>query len=173
MKELNKMKSFSRKEWYIKTKDKRKSYRDNYRKNNRWTKTWNCIQQRCENPNNPSYEHYGKRGIKNKFKNPTELKFLWFRDKAYLMEKPSIDRIDNDGNYCIKNCQYIELSDNVIKESSKITLQFTKNGKLIKEWISAREASRTLKIDEGNLNKSLLNKRPSAGGYIWKYKEIQ
>jgi len=164
------MRKFSYKDWYIKTKDKRKIYRDNYRKNNRWRKTWNCIQQRCENPNNPSYEHYGLRGIKNKFKNVDEIKFLWFRDKAYKMKKPSIDRIDNDGNYCLDNCRYIEMSINANKDRIKPTLQFDKQGNFIKEWESARLASRTLKIDEGNLNSAVLNKRPSAGGFIWKYK---
>ena len=37
-----------------------------------------------------------------------ELKILWFRDKAYLMKKPSIDRKNNEGDYTFKNCQYLE-----------------------------------------------------------------
>ena len=41
-----------------------------------------------------------------------EIKELWFRDKAYLMEKPSIDRIDPLGYYTKYNCRFIELSEN-------------------------------------------------------------
>lgn len=37
---------------------------------------------------------------------------LWFRDKAYKMVKPSIDRKDANKNYTIDNCRYIELKEN-------------------------------------------------------------
>ena len=41
-----------------------------------------------------------------------DFKTLWFRDKAYSMECPSIDRIDNNGHYSIDNCRYIEMAEN-------------------------------------------------------------
>lgn len=66
------------------------------------------------------YEHdrYYKRGIKN-FLTPEDLKLLWFRDKAYLMKKPSIDRINDDGNYTLKNCRYLELIININRGKAK------------------------------------------------------
>jgi len=86
----------------------------NYHSNNPWISRLNQIKQRCNNINNEFYYCYGGRGIKCKITSE-ELKELWFRDKAYLMDEPYIDRIDNDGDYTFDNCQYLELIDNVIK----------------------------------------------------------
>ena len=54
---------------------------------------------------------YFKRGIKNKITRD-DLKVLWFRDKGYAMKRPSIDRIDSDGDYTFDNCRYIEQAEN-------------------------------------------------------------
>ena len=78
-----------------------------YKKNNPWRICYNSINFRCT----LKTHRYYKRGIKN-FITVSEIKQLWFRDKAYLMKKPSIDRIDNDGNYIFANCRFIELVEN-------------------------------------------------------------
>jgi len=46
-----------------------------------------------------------------------DFKFLWFRDKAYSMDKPSIDRKRSNKNYEINNCQFLELDDNIRKSN--------------------------------------------------------
>lgn len=79
---------------------------------NPWMKAHRAAKARCENPNNNRYYCYGKRGIKFLLLS-WEIKYLWFRDKAYLMKKPSIDRIDNDGSYEMGNCRFIEKIKNV------------------------------------------------------------
>lgn len=76
-----------------------------------WKKTFVSIVGRCTSRNN----RYYKKGIKN-FLSVSDLKYLWFRDKAYLMKCPSIDRINNNGNYTIENCKYMELIDNCRKD---------------------------------------------------------
>ena len=52
---------------------------------------------------------------------------------------------------------------------SKIVLQYTIDGKFIKEYPSCREANRQTSIS--NINCVCVGKRKQAGGFIWKYKE--
>ena len=83
-----------------------------------WKRTLINIKSRCNNKNHPRYKDYGGRGIECNI-TEEELKFLWFRDKAYLLNQPSIDRKDNDGNYELSNCKYIEKSENTIKSNKE------------------------------------------------------
>lgn len=98
------------------TKNK-KSTRDIYRKKKPWLETYSRAKSRCENKNNKSYKNYGGRGIRFLLTSQ-DLEYLWFRDKAKDMKCPSIDRVDNDGDYRIDNCRYIELSENSKKRSN-------------------------------------------------------
>ena len=41
-----------------------------------------------------------------------DFKELWFRDKAYELKEPSIDRIDRHGGYVKENCRFIERREN-------------------------------------------------------------
>jgi len=88
------------------------------------------IRQRCNNPKNTSYKRYGGRGIKALL-TLKELKFLWKRDSAALLKCASVDRINNNGNYDINNCRFVELIDNTRKAASDkrgITLEeYNKN----------------------------------------------
>jgi hypothetical protein len=70
------------------------------------------IKRRCNNPNHVSYKNYGGRGVKC-FLTLEDLQFLWKRDKASSMKIASIHRIDNDGDYIVSNCQYLELSEHL------------------------------------------------------------
>lgn len=54
-----------------------------------------------------------------------QLKYLWFRDKGWLLKEPSIDRKNLRGNYTVRNCQYIEKRINSGKD--KIGLKYDKN----------------------------------------------
>lgn len=152
---------------YIKKRNK------SYYKCSPWKLTLLGINSRCNNKNHPEYKDYGGRGIKCLI-TVDELKKLWFKDKAYSMNKPSINRKDNDGNYCIENCEYIELKYNIGERnkrvSSKPILQFDLQGNFIKEWPSTLTASKTTKLATSCIHHNLSFRSKTAGGFIWKYK---
>jgi len=82
-----------------------------YREEHPWLRFYTNARQRCENPNCPSYKWYGAKGIKFCL-TLDEVKQLWFRDKAYEMNRPSIDRKKSDVDYCFSNCRFVELEVN-------------------------------------------------------------
>lgn len=86
------------------------------------------------------------------------------------MKKPSIDRKDNDGNYTLENCQFIEMNENGGKDKRKIILQFDLDGNFIKEWESIISASKFLKRYSASIVRALKKQRRTAYGFIWRYK---
>lgn len=68
-----------------------------------------------------------------------------------------------------------ELRENVGKISGKKNsipiLQFSKDGEFIKEWPSAKEAERQLRISQSHICHCLKGRLKSAGGFVWRYKK--
>lgn len=92
------------KKWRDKYPEKIKQIKSRYAKNNPWAVYLRYIKNRC------AYnKHYKDRKV---FLTTKELKELWFRDKAYLLECPSVDRKDNNGHYTFENCRFIERNEN-------------------------------------------------------------
>lgn len=44
-----------------------------------------------------------------------DLAMIWFRDKAWTMKKPHLDRVDPDGHYEFDNVRFIEEKDNLAR----------------------------------------------------------
>lgn len=88
---------------------------------------WNSMKGRCYNPNNCSYKRYGARGI-TVCKEWIDFEgfSLWALSSGYK-EGLSIDRIDNDGNYCPENCKWSTTKEQ--NNNRIVSLIFTHNGK--------------------------------------------
>ena len=70
---------------------------------------WCSIKSRCYNPNTKPYQNYGGRGITmcDEWKNSFESFSEWAVHNGYG-DGLSIDRVDNDGNYCPDNCRWVD-----------------------------------------------------------------
>lgn len=147
----------------------RKKYRLNYKNKYPWMKSYFNARERCNNKTNNRYSFYGKKGIKFLL-TKEEIKEIWVRDSAHLMKRPSIDRIDNNGDYTLENCQFIELSENSRKNKYKSILQYDLEGNLIKEFSSTIEASRHLHILRTAITNCLNKLTKTAGSYFWRFK---
>lgn len=109
------------------------------------------MRERCFNENNPEYGRYGGRGI--------DVCTEWavyeaFRDWALAngyAENLSIDRIDNDGNYCPENCRWATAKQQA--NNTRKTHLITFNG----ETHSVSEWARILNIKQSTLRMRINN----------------
>ena len=76
-----------------------------------WLMHWKCANDRCTYPSNGNYERYGGKGIRMLL-TKEEAEILYKRDHAHYMKKPSLDRINNNGDYHFGNCRFVEITEN-------------------------------------------------------------
>lgn len=91
---------------------------------------WRQMRRRCTDPKHSRYHRYGKRGITycdewNSFENFRD----WALTHGYSDDK-SIDRIDNDKNYCPENCTWSTPKEQARNRSTS----HYEHGKTLAEW---------------------------------------
>lgn len=96
---------------------------------------WRGMKDRCYNPENSRYHLYGGRGISicDEWLNDFVLFYNWSMSNGYS-KNLSIDRIDNDKDYCPENCRWT--TDIVQANNKRSNKRFTLNGKTktLAEW---------------------------------------
>jgi len=72
---------------------------------------WKNMRDRCNNPNNKYYCNYGGRGIK--ISKEWDDFLVFYKDMKGEFEKHlELNRIDNDGNYGLNNCNWVTRKEN-------------------------------------------------------------
>ena len=114
-------------------------------------KVWNNLKNRCTNPNIPGYKNYGGRGItvcKDWYDFSNFIKDMGKRPG----ENYSLDRINNDGNYCKDNCRWATKHEQVRNRRTNVYVEYKGKQRILKD----------LAIEVG-LNYQLLQRRLSKG----------
>lgn len=114
-------------------------------KNHDWKKThnlrhipeydiWRLIKSRCYNQNNKSYKDYGGRGIKmsDEWKN-SFADFIVDMGKRPT-NKNSIDRIDNNRDYCFENCRWSTAKEQGCNKRNNIVIEFNGQTLTASQW---------------------------------------
>lgn len=112
---------------------------------------WNAMKQRCANPNTISYKYYGEKGIVvcDAWCNSFQAFYDWAMANGYA-DSLSIDRIDNDGNYCPENCRWATIAEQ--QNHTSYNQQYTYQG----ETLNVMQWAKKTNISANMLYKRLL-----------------
>lgn len=110
---------------------------------------WNGMKFRCTNKNSGSYKNYGQRGIsvcEEWFNNPQS--FIEWALKNGYKEGLTIDRIDNEKDYCPENCRWISKGEQAKNRRMNYCIEYKGETKTLWEL-----------CEELNLNYNLVHNR--------------
>lgn len=96
-------------------------------------KLWKDMKGRCYRKNNKRYADYGGRGIQVCQEWRDDF-MAFYRDMGECPDGLSLDRIDNDGDYCSENCRWATDLEQANNKRNNIILEFEGKALTITQW---------------------------------------
>lgn len=127
-------------------------------------RAWDNIFSRCYVKTNRSFKTYGSVGIKMEFSRKELIGWYLEEIKKFKGENPCIGRKDHSKNYSLNNIEIQSISENskerIIRlgtpfKSKPVSAISTKNGKLIKTFLSCKAAALYYKISKSTVHRQL------------------
>ena len=108
---------------------------------------WQGMKGRCYNKGNARYADWGGRGIEvcEQWRNSFESFYTWAMANGY-QDNLTIDRIDNNGNYCPENCRWVGQQEHCRHRRSNINLTIGHSTRTLMEWCEI------FQVDYANVN---------------------
>jgi predicted nucleic acid-binding Zn ribbon protein len=142
---------------------------------------WLGLRNRCNNPKTEKYPRYGGRGIKvcsewDIWENFAEWAYANGYDRDAPKMQCTLDRIDNNGNYCPENCRWVSNKEQQRNTSQNVYLTFDGETLIIQDWSTRTGISVSgirNRLDRGWSVEDTLStpkKKSRAKGYLYKGK---
>ena len=102
---------------------------------------WAAMRKRCSNKNDTAYKHYGGRGISvcDKW---MSFSGFWDDMRSGYKDDLSIDRVDNDGNYELKNCRWVTTKEQSRNNNGNRNITIGGITKILIDWVKYFDISR-------------------------------
>ncbi|MFA6790412.1 MAG: hypothetical protein WCR65_02440 [Parcubacteria group bacterium] len=95
-------------------------------------RTWHHMRERCYKKNCKKFDYYGGRGISvckcwDKFEN-------FYKDMGEKPKGMTLDRIDNNGNYCKENCRWATYKEQANNKSNNRIIKYNGEKKTLSQF---------------------------------------
>ena len=129
---------------------------------------WANMKDRCSNPRASNYSRYGGRGI-NYCQSWESFESFYSDMNHSYKDGLQLDRIDNNGNYCKENCQWLTAGQHSAKDHNRPVAQLDKDGTILNMFPSIKIAGEALGSPSSHIGEVCRGKRNIACGFGWKY----
>jgi hypothetical protein len=95
-------------------------------------RSWRSLRDRCNKVDGHNYHRYGARGITY---DPRWEDFReFFKDMGLRPKGKTLDRIDNNGNYCKENCKWSTIKEQSNNTAFNIFLEYKGERLTVMQW---------------------------------------